>query len=79
MENVYMKIPMVIPNLVVTILDKTQLKEKEKSQPLKKRVGPRNAKRIVISFPNVGTIMHNILEHWVKNEEYPETVSCKQR
>lgn len=56
---------------VTTILDKT--KPKEKRQALanwKKRVGTENAQRITTEAANVGTIMHNILEHWVKNEEY---------
>ena len=55
---------------VTTILDKT--KPKEKRQALanwKKRVGTENAQRITTEAANVGTIMHNILEHWVKNEE----------
>ena len=33
-------------------------------------MGEANAQRIVTEAANVGTIMHNILEHWVKNEEY---------
>lgn len=56
---------------VTTILDKT--KPQEKRQALanwKKRVGEENAQRIVNEAANVGTIMHNILESWVKNEDY---------
>lgn len=56
---------------VTTILDKT--KPKEKRQALanwKKRVGEEKAQQITTEAANVGTIMHNILEHWVKNEEY---------
>lgn len=56
---------------VTTILDKT--KPKEKMQALnnwKKRVGEEKAKQIVTEAANVGTVMHNILEYWVKNEEY---------
>ena len=56
---------------VTTILDKTKPKEKREAlNRWKKRVGPENAQRIVTEAANVGTIMHNILEHWVKNEEY---------
>ena len=56
---------------VTTILDKT--KPKEKMQALnnwKKRVGEEKAKQIVTEAANVGTVMHNILEYWVKNEDY---------
>ena len=56
---------------VTTILDKTKPKEKREAlNRWKKRVGPENAQRIVTEAANVGTVMHNILEHWVKNEEY---------
>lgn len=56
---------------VTTILDKTKPKEKREAlNRWKKRVGEANAQRIVTEAANVGTIMHNILEHWVKNEEY---------
>ena len=56
---------------VTTILDKTKPKEKREAlNRWKKRVGAENAQRIVTEAANVGTIMHNILEHWVKNEEY---------
>ena len=52
-------------------MDKTKPKEKREAlNRWKKRVGPENAQRIVTEAANVGTIMHNILEHWVKNEEY---------
>ena len=56
---------------VTTILDKT--KPKEKRQALanwKKRVGVENAQKITTEAANVGTIMHNMLESWSKNEEY---------
>jgi genome maintenance exonuclease 1 len=56
---------------VTTILDKT--KSEEKKQILndwKKRVGEEQAQQIVTEAANVGTIMHGILEHWVKNETH---------
>lgn len=56
---------------VTTILDKT--KSEEKKQILndwKKRVGEEKAQQIVTEAANVGTIMHGILEHWVKNETH---------
>ena len=56
---------------VTTILDKTKPREKREAlNRWKKRVGEENAQRIVTEAANVGTIMHNILEHWVKNEQY---------
>ena len=56
---------------VTTILDKT--KSEEKKQILndwKKRVGEEQAQQIVTEAANVGTLMHGILEHWVKNETH---------
>ena len=59
---------------VTTILDKTKPKEKREAlNRWKKRVGEANAQRIVTEASNVGTIMHNMLESWVKNEEYTGT------
>ena len=59
---------------VTTILDKTKPKEKREAlNRWKKRVGPENAQRIVTEAANVGTVMHNMLESWVKNEEYTGT------
>lgn len=56
---------------VTTILDKTKPKEKREAlNNWKKRVGEAEAQRIVTEAANVGTQMHNILEAWVKNEEY---------
>lgn len=56
---------------VTTILDKTKPKEKmEALNNWRKRVGVDEAQRITTEAANVGTVMHNILEHWVKNEEY---------
>ena len=56
---------------VTTILDKTKPKEKREALAnWKKRVGEKKAQEIVTEAANVGTIMHNILESWVKNEDY---------
>jgi len=56
---------------VTTILDKTKPKEKREAlNNWKKRVGEAEAQRIVTEAANVGTQMHNMLEAWVKNEEY---------
>lgn len=56
---------------VTTILDKTKPKEKREAlNRWKKRVGEEEARRIVTEAANVGTQMHNMLEAWVKNEEY---------
>ena len=56
---------------VTTILDKTKPREKvEALNNWKKRVGEEKAKEIVTEAANVGTIMHAILEHYVKNESY---------
>ena len=59
---------------VTTILDKTKPKEKREALAnWKKRVGEKKAQEIVTEAANVGTIMHNMLESWVKNEEYTGT------
>jgi genome maintenance exonuclease 1 len=56
---------------VTTILDKTKPREKREALAnWRKRVGTQEAQRITTEAANVGTIMHNILEYWVKNEEY---------
>ena len=56
---------------VTTILDKTKPREKREALAnWKKRVGEKEAQRIVTEAANVGTVMHNILEYWVKNEDY---------
>lgn len=56
---------------VTTILDKTKPREKREALAnWKKRVGEQEAQRIVTEAANVGTVMHNILEYWVKNEEF---------
>jgi genome maintenance exonuclease 1 len=56
---------------VTTILGATQSAEKRAGLAnWKKRVGDAEAQRIVTEAANVGTVMHNILEYWVKNEEY---------
>ena len=56
---------------VTTILDKTKPREKVQAlQNWRKRVGEEKAQQIVTEAANVGTIMHAILEHYVKNETY---------
>ena len=56
---------------VTTILDATKPAEKRKALAAwKKRVGKEEAQRITTEAANVGTVMHAILEHYVKNEEY---------
>ena len=56
---------------VTTILDKTKSEEKKQSlNDWKKRVGEEQAQQIVTEAANVGTLMHGILEHWVKNETH---------
>lgn len=56
---------------VTTILDATKPLEKRKALAnWKKRVGKEEAQRITTEAANVGTVMHAILEHYVKNEEY---------
>ena len=56
---------------VTTILDATKPAEKRKALAnWKKRVGKQEAQRITTEAANVGTVMHAILEHYVKNEDY---------
>ena len=56
---------------VTTILDATKPAEKRKALAnWKKRVGKEEAQRITTEAANVGTVMHAILEHYVKNEDY---------
>ena len=56
---------------VTTILSATQSAEKRAGlAKWKKRVGDAEAQRIVTEASNVGSVMHNILEKWFKNEEY---------
>lgn len=56
---------------VTTILDKTKPAEKRAALAnWKKRVGVEEAQRITTEAANVGTVMHAILESYVKNEEY---------
>lgn len=56
---------------VTTILSKTKPLEEIKSlNEWKRRIGKDEAERVTKEASNVGTIMHNILEHWVLNEEY---------
>jgi hypothetical protein len=56
---------------VTTILDATKSQEKiDALNSWRKRVGEENAKQIVTEAANVGTVMHAILENYVKNQEY---------
>ncbi len=56
---------------VTTILSATQSAEKKAGLARwKKRVGDSEAQRIVTEASNVGSVMHNILEKWFKNEKY---------
>ena len=56
---------------VTTILDKTKPLEKRKALAnWRKRVGEVKAQQIVTEAASVGSIMHEILESWVKNSEY---------
>ena len=65
---------------VTTILDKTKPKEKREALAnWKKRVGEKQAQKIVTEAANVGTQMHNMLEAWVKNEEYTGESTIQSR
>jgi genome maintenance exonuclease 1 len=65
---------------VTTILDKTKPKEKREALAnWKKRVGEKQAQKIVTEAANVGTQMHNMLEAWVKNEEYAGESTIQSR
>lgn len=65
---------------VTTILDRTKPKEKREAlNNWKKRVGEAEAQRIVTEAANVGTQMHNMLEAWVKNEEYAGESTIQSR
>ena len=66
---------------VTTILDKTKPKEKREAlQRWKKRVGEKEAQRIVTEASDNGSRMHAILEYWVKNETYTgETTILSQK
>ena len=56
---------------VTTILSDTQPAEKRAGLAAwRRRVGDEEARRITTEAANVGSVMHNILEHWVKNEEF---------
>lgn len=56
---------------VTTILDKTKpQKERQALANWKKRVGEKEAQRIVTEAADNGSRMHAILEYWVKNEKY---------
>lgn len=65
---------------VTTILDRTKPREKREAlNNWKKRVGEKEAQRIVTEAANVGTQMHNMLEAWVKNEEYTGESTIQSR
>jgi len=56
---------------VTTILDKTKpQKQRQALANWKKRVGEKEAQRIVTEAADNGSRMHAILEYWVKNENY---------
>ena len=56
---------------VTTILDKTKpQKQRQALANWKKRVGEKEAQRIVTESADNGSRMHAILEYWVKNENY---------
>lgn len=65
---------------VTTILDKTKPREKREAlNNWRKRVGESEAQRITTEAANVGTQMHNMLEAWVKNEEYTGESTIQSR
>lgn len=56
---------------VTTILSRTTTEDKRAGlQAWRDRVGHAEAQRITTEAGNVGTIMHNTLEHWVKGIDY---------
>ena len=56
---------------VTTILDKTKPREKRMALAnWRKRVGEKQAQKIVTEAASTGTYMHAILEAWALNEEY---------
>ncbi len=65
---------------VTTILDKTKPQEKREAlNNWRQRVGEAEAQKITTEAANVGTQMHNMLESWVKNEEYTGTSTIQSR
>ena len=65
---------------VTTILDRTKPQEKREAlNNWRKRVGEAEAQKITTEAANVGTQMHNMLESWVKNEEYTGTSTIQSR
>ena len=65
---------------VTTILDRTKPQEKREAlNNWRKRVGEVEAQKITSEAANVGTQMHNMLESWVKNEEYTGTSTIQSR
>jgi genome maintenance exonuclease 1 len=65
---------------VTTILDKTKPREKRIALAnWKKRVGEKQAQKIVTEAANTGTYMHAILEAWVLNEDYTGESTVQSR
>jgi genome maintenance exonuclease 1 len=57
---------------VTTILSKTKPAESvKKLNEWKQRVGIQEAKKITKEASDVGTLVHNILEAWILNKEFP--------
>tara|TARA_B100001093_G_C26683863_1_gene951712 strand:+ start:464 stop:1135 length:672 start_codon:yes stop_codon:yes gene_type:complete len=65
---------------VTTILDKTKPRQKRIALAnWRKRVGEKQAQKIVTEAANTGTYMHAILESWVLNEEYSGESTVQSR
>lgn len=65
---------------VTTILDKTKPREKRIALAnWKKRVGEKQAQKIVTEAANTGTYMHAILEAWTLNQEYTGESTVQSR
>ena len=65
---------------VTTILDKTKPRQKRIALAnWKKRVGEKQAQKIVTEAASTGTYMHAILESWVLNEEYSGESTVQSR
>jgi len=65
---------------VTTILDKTKPRQKRIALAnWKKRVGEKQAQKIVTEAASTGTYMHAILEAWVLNEEYSGESTVQSR
>ena len=65
---------------VTTILDKTKPREKRMALAnWRKRVGEKQAQKIVTEAASTGTYMHAILEAWALNEEYSGESTIQSR